>query len=197
MSTQNIVDRLSNKLNCKTDKELSDLLDVRRTTLSSWRSKSSIPIEKLTEIARKYDLSLDYLVLGKVQEKKSSLDKELLGKIALQFEIAYKALEERNGTAAWLIADDLLSDEELQKTQPSDDEIKAVYEECHTRQLLALLIGNTYSIVADIEDEQEQEKEIKTRALNHAFFLKNPHLNEKIKNDTENIYKSLQNKRNK
>jgi len=196
LSIDEILSQLSELSGKKKNAELAEELGVSRQVLGTWKKRGTIPYEVLCEYAVKNNLSLDYLFLGKVQEKKSSLDKELLGKIALQFEIAYKALEERNATAAWLIADDFLSDEELQKTQPSDNEIEAVYEECQTRQLLALLIGNTYSIVADIEDEQEQKKEIKVRALNNATLLKNPHLIEKIKGDTENTYKALQNKRN-
>jgi len=84
MSNKNILDRLSSSLECSNDTELTELLGVARTTLSSWRSKSSIPIDKLSEIAKKYDLSLDYLVFNKPQVTKTEItpiDEELIFEI--------------------------------------------------------------------------------------------------------------------
>lgn len=61
----NLLDRLATALNCKTDTELSEALGVARTTLSSWRSRGTIPIEKLCEVSKAKNISLNWLLLGK------------------------------------------------------------------------------------------------------------------------------------
>lgn len=67
MDKKNILDRLSVSLGCSNDTELSKAIDVARATLGTWRSRGTIPIDKVCKIAEKHNLSLDYLYFGKTQ----------------------------------------------------------------------------------------------------------------------------------
>ena len=60
-----VIDRLSQVLDCKNDTELSKRLKVGRTTISSWRSRQSVPYSECVDVALSEGFFLDYLILGR------------------------------------------------------------------------------------------------------------------------------------
>jgi len=60
-----ILNRLRKFLNVRTDKELTKILNISYSTLDTWKNRDKIPEKRLTEIAHKYNLSLDWLLTGK------------------------------------------------------------------------------------------------------------------------------------
>lgn len=60
---QNIITKLKLISNKSTDKELSKILHVDGSTLSSWKHQSKqIPIDYLIDFCDRYDVSLDYIL---------------------------------------------------------------------------------------------------------------------------------------
>jgi len=191
MDKKNILDRLSESLGCSNDTELTKLLGVARTTLSSWRSKSSIPIDKLSEIAKKYDLSLDYLVFGKKQDKWSStgINLQMLEEISCEFELQYKATVEENTAAQWVCFYDFLPEEVKRMARPSDDELEAVFRAVTKRSQMTGLVGNIYNKVASEGDEKERKKMIGHIAASSVMLLNTPGMDQKVIDDLEKLMK--------
>ncbi len=60
-----ILSRISEREAVDSDRELGDLLGGKaRSTIATWRSRNSIPIEELVEYAFKKQISLDWLLTG-------------------------------------------------------------------------------------------------------------------------------------
>lgn len=174
MDKKNILDRLSDCLDCSNDTELTKVLDVPKTTLSYWRSKSSIPIDKLTDIATKFDLSLDYLVLGKQSGAKQAIDTSLLAEIAFEFEIVHKAVIEKIGVAQWMWFYDSMPEEAEKESRPTDEQISEVLQSINSRAELATIIGGIYNNVKDESNKQERVKAIRQLATITSLYQENP-----------------------
>jgi len=69
MSLEKVLERLAHLTGAGSDAELARTLDVSRQSLSKWRSRGSIPYEKLQDFAEEHGHSLDYLLMGKEPEK--------------------------------------------------------------------------------------------------------------------------------
>lgn len=72
-----ILDRIKKILSLNTDAELATHLDVSNKTISSWRTRNSIPIESILQVAHETGQSIDFLLLGTDRKLKPKLD-ELL-----------------------------------------------------------------------------------------------------------------------
>lgn len=59
------LDRLASAYGCRTDAELSAKLGVSRGTLSSWRTRSSVPIKEYVELAQPGNLSIEWVLFGR------------------------------------------------------------------------------------------------------------------------------------
>jgi hypothetical protein len=59
-----VIRRLRQLYGVDTDIALSEALGVPKTTLSSWRTKSRLPIEECVQAVRKYRCSWDWLLTG-------------------------------------------------------------------------------------------------------------------------------------
>lgn len=68
MSLEKVLERLAHLTGAGSDAELARTLDVSRQSLSKWRSRGSVPYEKLQDFAEKHGHSLDYLLMGKEPE---------------------------------------------------------------------------------------------------------------------------------
>ena len=71
----NFGERLENtrKKNNLTQEQLASLLNVSRQTISKWESDEFYPeIDRLILISKKLDVSLDYLILGKIAKQNNS-----------------------------------------------------------------------------------------------------------------------------
>lgn len=58
-----IISRIKSAYNLKSDTELADFLGIPPTTLSSWKARNSIDLDKL--YAKCVDINWDYLITGR------------------------------------------------------------------------------------------------------------------------------------
>jgi len=63
-----IIDNLKNMLNCKTDFELAEKLGLNKRTISVWRQRNSVNLEKIIEYAVENNLDLNVLFKTKIFE---------------------------------------------------------------------------------------------------------------------------------
>ena len=82
-----ILNRLYKMLEISKDKEFSKMYDIKPSTISSWKKRSSIPYELITEIAQKENFSLDYIFKGiedieneEIKEKTNKSIDEIINK---------------------------------------------------------------------------------------------------------------------
>lgn len=64
-----ILGRIYKKLDIKNDADFCKRYDIRPNTLSNWKNRNTIALEKILDIARKEKISIDYILLGKDNEK--------------------------------------------------------------------------------------------------------------------------------
>ncbi len=60
-----VLERLCQLLDCKNDTELATALNVGRTTVSSWRTRGSIPYSECVEVAIRESVLLDWIITGR------------------------------------------------------------------------------------------------------------------------------------
>ena len=66
MSTiDEILTRLYEKMGVSKDSEFCKKLDLKPSTVSSWRKRNSIPYEMIVGLSQTEDFSLDYVINGK------------------------------------------------------------------------------------------------------------------------------------
>lgn len=88
VSAEDVIARLKAAYRVRSDRQLAADLRVSTSTLASWKSRNSIPLELIVEQALLLNLSLDYLILGRGTESKpADLDVEAL-QIAIDRAIA-------------------------------------------------------------------------------------------------------------
>lgn len=61
---EDILVRLAKVLAVNTDTELAKALGTTSSTVSSWKARESVPYAKCVEIARQFNISLDWLLTG-------------------------------------------------------------------------------------------------------------------------------------
>lgn len=59
-----VIDRMKSALGVKTDTELSNIIGVSNKTVSSWRSRNSIPMEIVTSVGFATETKTEYLISG-------------------------------------------------------------------------------------------------------------------------------------
>lgn len=64
-TSKEILRRICEALNIKNQTELSLMFGVHRSVLSNWKARNSIPFEHIVILCNKYDISLDFILLGK------------------------------------------------------------------------------------------------------------------------------------
>lgn len=63
---EDILSRVASLANARTDAAIAAEIGVSPQTLANWKRRKSIPIEELHELAERRNISLDYLLLGKL-----------------------------------------------------------------------------------------------------------------------------------
>ncbi|EMM6268955.1 TPA: helix-turn-helix domain-containing protein [Pseudomonas aeruginosa] len=63
-SANAVVDRLLSVYGVKNDNQLSELLQIKRSTLGNWRSRDSVPYTFCVSAAEEKGVSLDWLLTG-------------------------------------------------------------------------------------------------------------------------------------
>jgi hypothetical protein len=65
ITKHDILDRLKSALEIGTDTELAIIIGVKQNTISGWRKRGSIDHVKIIEICEKYNISLDWVIMGR------------------------------------------------------------------------------------------------------------------------------------
>ncbi len=76
-----VIKRIKGALRVKTDSDLAQLMCVSNKTISSWRSRNSIPIETVIGASRYCRKSIDFLLFGRDREASETdfnLDKDIM-----------------------------------------------------------------------------------------------------------------------
>lgn len=66
-----ILGRLAHYYGVRTDTDLAKCINKPQTTISSWRTRDSVPQKVLIEVAEKEDLSLDWVITGRGQPERT------------------------------------------------------------------------------------------------------------------------------
>lgn len=74
LNVTEILDRMKEALSLKTDAELATRLDVSNKTISSWRTRNSIPIECVLQVAYESEKPIDAILLGINRSSKPKLE---------------------------------------------------------------------------------------------------------------------------
>jgi len=64
LDAKKILERMKQAVGAKTDEQLARGLGTRRSTITNWRSRRSIPFEKVVLFCRKYSVSPTWLIFG-------------------------------------------------------------------------------------------------------------------------------------
>lgn len=72
-----ILNRIKGWFDISTDAELADLLGVKQNTISSWRSRGSIPYKKIIAFCKKHDIDKNHFFEGDPKAEKSNLSNEI------------------------------------------------------------------------------------------------------------------------
>ena len=66
-----IFDRLKSELQIKTDKGLSERMSRGENAVATWRKRGTVPFEELVELAVKEGFSLDWVMFGEGERRRS------------------------------------------------------------------------------------------------------------------------------
>jgi hypothetical protein len=64
LHAENVIIRLKQILNEKSDQKLGDFLGIPKSTISNWRQRNSVPYSICVQIALERNVSLDWLLTG-------------------------------------------------------------------------------------------------------------------------------------
>ena len=90
ISSQNaikIIDRLKKSLKIKTDIELSEFLNIKPNTISTWKKRNTVDYEAIISICDLYEIDIDMIFLGKTIGSSYSNSTPLVSK-EVQFQYA-------------------------------------------------------------------------------------------------------------
>jgi len=87
-----IIERLKKSLKIRTDIELSEFLNIRPNTISTWKKRNSVDFDSIIAICELYELDLNYIFLEKIQTNIQTSDTALVCR-EVQFQYAKDADE--------------------------------------------------------------------------------------------------------
>jgi hypothetical protein len=64
LNAENVIVRLKQILNEKSDQKLGDYLGIPKSTISNWRQRDSVPYSICVQVAQEKNVSLDWLLTG-------------------------------------------------------------------------------------------------------------------------------------
>ncbi|MFN3132572.1 helix-turn-helix domain-containing protein [Roseibium sp.] len=67
-----VIDRVKNALNLKTDLAVSEYFEVSNKTVSSWKARNSIPLEFLLQASAGTGEKIDYFLFGEALQRQQS-----------------------------------------------------------------------------------------------------------------------------
>jgi len=165
-SVADIFDRLALYAGSNTDVAIGKILEVSRQAIANARKRNVPPFEKICNFAISEGVSIDYLLLGKVEEKEEpiAIDTQIFKEVVCEFEMVYKAIMEKNETAEWMNLHDFSPEEAKTKPRPKDEEIQAVCDAVNDKAKLAAVISHLYNAVINEPDEKVRRKIIMQNA---------------------------------
>jgi len=86
-NANNVISRLKSLLKLKTDIQLSEFLNIKPNTISTWKKRNSLDYETIISICDLYELDLNELFLGKIPNTVSGSNTPLITK-EVQFQYA-------------------------------------------------------------------------------------------------------------
>lgn len=84
---EKVLHRLATLLNTQNDAHLAKELNVSTSTLWNWKARDTVPYKVCVEVAQRKNVSLDWLLTGKVETQQSFTDTSKLFLEQLQKEI--------------------------------------------------------------------------------------------------------------
>jgi len=94
-SANAVVDRLLKVYAVKSDNQLSEILNVKRSTLGNWRARDSVPYSICVSTAEEKGISLDWLLTGSgAMHKGATPDTEPAANLAAEISPRERALLE-------------------------------------------------------------------------------------------------------
>lgn len=76
----NVIDRLKKALKIKTDIELSEFLNIKPNTISTWKKRDSVDFDSIISICELYELDLNEIFLNKKKASNNSADTPLISR---------------------------------------------------------------------------------------------------------------------
>jgi len=76
----NVIDRLKKALKIKTDIELSEFLNIKPNTISTWKKRDSVDFDSIISICQLYELDLNEIFLNKKKTSNYSADTPLVSR---------------------------------------------------------------------------------------------------------------------
>ena len=76
----NVIDRLKKALKIKTDIELSEFLNIKPNTISTWKKRDSVDFDSIISICELYELDLNEIFLNKKKISGFSADTPLVSR---------------------------------------------------------------------------------------------------------------------
>ncbi len=73
-----IIERIKSFRNLKSDRELSQFLNVPTSTLANWKSRNTFPMETAFLLANQFNVSLDWLLAGVETKQTNALENLIL-----------------------------------------------------------------------------------------------------------------------
>src|SRR5690606_35930709 len=92
LDVSRILDKLKQSIGVKTDKDLSDILQVRPNTISTWRMRNSMHYERLIQASLINNINLNELFFNREQELTDSI-------IVVPKEFQFQYVSQRNNRA--------------------------------------------------------------------------------------------------
>ncbi len=74
LNVPEILDRMKKACGINTDSQLAEHLDVSNKTVSSWRTRNSLPIEAILQVSEETNTRIDYFLFGVDREPLSTSD---------------------------------------------------------------------------------------------------------------------------
>ncbi|SLM27837.1 putative Bacteriophage CI repressor helix-turn-helix domain protein [Desulfamplus magnetovallimortis] len=72
LDANKIIQRLKQVVNVKTNFELAEILEIKPNTISSWKKRGNLDLNKIISLCEYYKVSVDWLLYGKTEQCISS-----------------------------------------------------------------------------------------------------------------------------
>lgn len=176
-------------------KQMADSLSISLSAYQNYeRGDRSITKEVICVLLEKYNVEPKWILIGDGNMYEcASIDVELLGDIANEFEMQYKLWVEENPAAYWIMENLSNPDHLKQMERPAADEFTKLFSACRGKSFTAKLMGDAYNDVIGIENQNKRNTEIRSHASNHAVFIRDPSIAKQMDKSRNDFIKRIEN----